>query len=63
MFERTDEGIGPAAAFGVWAAASITTLRVGEAGTLSAVVWPGGTQDYELDAMANKVRGSTAPCA
>jgi hypothetical protein len=45
---------------GVWAEASIPTLKVGEAGALSAVVWPDGTQDDELDAIVNKVRRSTA---
>ena len=45
----------------VWSAASIPTLRVGEAGTLSQVVWPGGSAKDELDAIVNQVRGSTVP--
>lgn len=47
----------------VWAAASIPTLRVGETGTLSGVVWPGGTADDELDAIVNQVRGITVRSA
>jgi phosphoglycolate phosphatase-like HAD superfamily hydrolase len=47
----------------VWAAASIPTLRVGEAGSLSAIVWPGATPDDQLDAIVNRVRGSAAPSA
>jgi hypothetical protein len=43
----------------VWAAASIPTLRVGEEGTLSRVVWPVGMADDEIDATVNHVRGST----
>lgn len=45
----------------VWAGAHIPTLRVGAAGSLSAVTWPGATQNDHLDAIVNEVRGTTAP--
>ena len=46
----------------VWASASIPTVRVDEAGCLSAVTWPGATQDDELNAIVEYARASALPC-
>ena len=45
----------------VWAGAAIPTLRVGEAGALSEVMWPPATQDDHLNAIVEEVRGTTRP--
>ncbi|TFD36287.1 hypothetical protein E3T34_01020 [Cryobacterium sp. TMT1-62] len=47
----------------VWAGASIPTLRVDAAGSLSAVMWPADTRDDRIDSIVEGIRGTESPFA